>query len=389
MRVLHVIPSIAPRYGGPSTAIAPMTEALNRLPDLRVEIAATDANGTNGRLAPASFQGGPTPIHLFRTSFSERWKCSAGLWKWLHGHAREYDLLHVHALWSFSTTAACSAARRHRLPLIIRPCGMLSPYTWRRSAWKKRLYWKAVERRNLMAAHCFHVTSRAEASDLSGLGLTAPAVVIPQGVDAQAWRLGPRPDLLRRRCGARAGDRPIVLFLSRLHPKKGIVDFLLPAFSRLKTDAFLALAGGPDEHEPGYETQVRSAVSRLGLESRVALLGPVSVEERWSLFDGAALFVLPSHSENFGLVVTEAMARGCAVVVSEAVQAGEHVTRAGAGRVVPLEVEALAASLEELLSRPSVAAEMGEHGRRYVCEHLTWDRVARDIAAMYRKCSSQ
>src|SRR5262249_18375982 len=147
--------------------------------------------------------------------------------------------------------------------------------------------------------------------------------------------------------------------------------------------AFLVIAGGPDEHEPGYEGQVRTAAQRLGLSGRVALLGRVPPEERWWLFDGAAAFVLPSHSENFGIVVTEAMARGVPVVVSEGVQAGDHVRRAGAGRVVPLQVEALAETFEELLADARARSRMGQWGREYVRTNLSWERAASAIARAY------
>jgi glycosyltransferase involved in cell wall biosynthesis len=385
MRVLHVIPGIAPRYGGPSTAILPMCAALSRLPGLQVEIAATDADGAGRAIDPKSLPPCPVPLHLFRRDFSEQWKFSRGLAGWLWHHARDYDLLHVHALWSFSTAAACAAARRHGVPLVVRPCGMLSPYTWERGAWKKRLYWLAVERRNLAGARWIHVTSRGEAEEVEALGLPPP-VVIPQGIDEAAWQIESRPDYLRGRCGDLAGDRPIVLFLSRLHPKKGVTDYLLPAFARLKSDAVLAIAGGPDEHEPGYEAQVRAAVERLGLSRRVVLLGPVRPEERWWLFDGAAAFVLPSHSENFGIVVAEAMARGVPVVVSDAVQASDHVLRAAAGRVVPLDVGAVASALDRLLGAPTTSTAMGERGRRYVREQLGWDSIACQIARSYELC---
>src|SRR5690348_14224556 len=138
MRVLHVIPGIAPRYGGPSAAILPMCGALSRVPGLQVEIATTDADGAGRALTQDEVPPCPAPLHLFRRDFSERWKVSRGLGGWLWRHAGEYDLLHVHALWTFSTAAACAAARRHGVPVVIRPCGMLSDYTWGRSPWKKR-----------------------------------------------------------------------------------------------------------------------------------------------------------------------------------------------------------------------------------------------------------
>jgi glycosyltransferase involved in cell wall biosynthesis len=389
MRVLHVIPGIAPRYGGPSAVILPMCAALARL-GVQVEIATTDADGAGHRLDSSSISSCPVPVHLFRRDFSERWKYSRGLSRALSRHASDYDILHVHALWSFATTAACAAGRRHGTPVIVRPCGMLSPYTWGRSAWKKQLYWWAVERRNLAGARAIHVTSTAEAAEVRALRLpaTVRTVIVPNGVDAAAWGVELRPDHLRQRCGGRAGDRPIVLFLSRLHPKKGIVRYLLPAFARLKTDAFLAIAGGADEHAPEHEAEVQAAVQQLGLDDRVALLGPVSPDERWWLYDGAAVFVLPSRSENFGIVVTEAMARGVPVVVSNAVQACEHVKQAGGGRIVSLDEENVATALDEILTHMETGKILGQNGRGYVRRHLSWDRIAATLLQLYNTTAS-
>jgi len=388
LRVLHVIPSIAPRYGGPSTALLPMVQALNDLRDVRADIATTDADGAGGRFLPEQLHDLGPLLHLFRRSFSERWKFSAGLWSWLRRHVRDYDLLHVHALWTFSTAAACAAARRHGIPVIVRPCGMLSAYTWGRTAWQKRLYWSMIERRNLNTACRFHVTSVGEAAEVARLALrrTARTVVIPHGVEPAAWQTERQPERLRQLCGGRAGERPIILFLSRLHPKKGLVDLLLPALARLRSDAFLAIAGGADDHAPGHEAEVRAAIDTLRLNDRVAVLGRISPTDRWSLFDGAAVFALPSHSENFGIVVAEAMARGTPVVVSEEVQSCEHVNVAKAGRVVPLDVDALAGALDELLVEPIGRAAIGERGWRYARDHFCWDQVALRIRAMYEGC---
>jgi len=388
MRVLHVIPGIAARYGGPSTVLPPMVQALNRLPGVTAEIATTDADGASASISQKLVDQLNIPVHLFHRTFSERWKFSAGLWRWLNRHVSDYDLLHVHALWTFSTTAACAAARRHSVPVVLRPCGMLSHYTWKRSAWLKRFYWRALDRRQIATVRRFHVTSSAEGAEVECLSLPnkVPAVIIPHGLAPEAWESLACPETLRRRCGPKANDRPIVLFLSRLHPKKGLADLLLPAFARLRSNAFLAIVGGLDENAPGYEAQIRATAAELGLTNRIALLGSVAAHERWSLFDGAAVFVLPSHSENFGMVVTEAMARGAAVVVSREVQASEHVVLANAGSVVSLDVAALAAALDLWLSQPDARQAAGENGRRYAREHFQWDQIVKRIHALYEDC---
>src|SRR5262245_51422490 len=105
MRCLHVIPAVAPRYGGPSTAITAMVTALNRLPGIAAEIATTDADGSSGRLNREALPP-DLPIHVFRRTFSEQWKYSVGLRKWLKAHVGEYDMVHAHGLWSFAPAAA-------------------------------------------------------------------------------------------------------------------------------------------------------------------------------------------------------------------------------------------------------------------------------------------
>jgi glycosyltransferase involved in cell wall biosynthesis len=261
---------------------------------------------------------------------------------------------------------------------------MLSAYTWGRKWLKKRAYWWAVGRRNVLGAAVIHATSLGEKEDVLQCGVTAPVQDIPLGMDSAAFEAPRRSKWLREQCGPASENRPIVLFLSRLHPKKGVVDLLLPAFAAMKVDAILAIAGGVDDSTPDYGDKVRATIQRLGLAEQVVLLGSIPPTDRWAAFDGADVFVLPSHSENFGLVVPEAMARGCPVVVTDAVQACQHVTAAGAGVVVPVTSISIAAALDKLLSDSRVRDGMSHLGRAYVADHLTWNRAAVEIANMYR-----
>ena len=375
MRVLHVIPAVAPRYGGPSTSLWPMTSAIARLPGIANEVLTTAADGPRDRLKVSDLPRDRVAVHLM-----------SGLRPfaaWLRSHVREFDLIDIHTLWNLPTAVAAHAARRAGRPYTIRPCGMLSAYSWQRHWAKKRAYWWAVERRNVRGAAAFHATSPGELRDIRAAGVTAPVFDIPLGLEDAAFATPRDPDWLRQRCGPAAGDRPIVLFLSRLHPKKGVADVLIPAFSAVKADAFLAIVGGVDDSTPGYGETVRRAIARHGLTDRVAVLGPVPVADRWAAFDGAAAFVLPSHSENFGLVVTEAMARGCPVVVTDQVQSHEHVTASGGGSVVPVDAGAVASAIDIILAEPARAVAKGEAGRKYASSHLNWDRIARRIVEMY------
>lgn len=386
MRVLHVVNGLGARFGGTAAVVLQMTKALAARPGLTVEIAATDADGAGGHLTDDAKPSAATPVHYFHHDYSQRWKVSLGMRSWLKEQAPAYDLLHVHGLWSFSTASACRAARKAKRPYILFPHGMLSPYTFSRSAGLKKLYWHMIERRNVAKARCLQLTSEAERDEIAHLRLATPTCVIPIGVEPEAWQTPARPEFLKNRLGPQVRGRPIILFLSRLHPKKGVHDFLLPAFAKLKDRAFLAVVGGVDDHSKGYEELVRKEIEILGLQDDVALLGPVDASDRFAAFDGADVFVLPSHHENFGMVVAEAMARKIPAVVSQQVQAGEHVERAEAGRVVPLDASALADALAELLADAPLRSAMGERGRAYVAERLNWTGLAEQLEALYREC---
>jgi glycosyltransferase involved in cell wall biosynthesis len=384
LKVLHVIPAIAPRYGGPSTAIWAMTGALRDLGEFDVEIATTDADGPEGRLAAADLPRGTVTVHLFRRERGENLKYSRELGRWLGAHAGDYDVIQSHSNWNFPSAVACRAARCAGVPYIVRPCGMLSRYTWEKSIWRKRAYWWLCERNNVRSAAGFHVTSDDERQEVLRLNVTAPVEVIPLGVSNDAWNTPIEAEWLRSQC-PQAGNRPILLFLSRLHPKKGITDLLLPALAGLKTDAFLAVVGEEDVHAPGYTRHIEAEIGRRRLTERVALLGPVSPDRRWAALDGADLFVLPSHSENFGIVVAEALARAKPVVVTTGVQFCRHIIDAGAGTVVRPDVEELAGALDSWLSDPQRRAKAGESGKSYVREHLTWTQAAERLGDFYRR----
>ena len=386
LRVLHVIPAVAPRYGGPSTAIVHMTAALAAL-GVAVEVAATDADGSSGRFDAGNWPVPEVPLHLFPTEGSERYKKSKGLWRWLDVNIPRFDVVHTHAAWNFPTYAACRLAAKHRKPLVYRPCGTLSNYTWGLKPPLKWAYWFYRERANVASAAIFHCTSEAEAAELKAHRTARGTVeVIPLGVDPAAWTVPVDRHELRRRCGPNAADLPIVLFLSRLHPKKGIVDTLIPAFVRMRTPAYLAICGGADEHALGFEAEIRREIERLKLGDRVGLLGAIPPDERWHCFDGADVFVLPSHRENFGLVVVESLARGCPALVTPETATGEYVIASGTGKVVPRDPASFAEAIDGMLD---AGRGTGEKSMESLQDTLSWERATQSLVTLYERMTGE
>lgn len=374
MRVLHVIPSVAVRDGGPAVAIREMASALARS-GVSVTVATTDADGPLSRLdVPTGrpIREAAVDWWHFRRSLPGEWKFSIGLARWLFGHARTFDAVHVHALFSFATIPGCRAARRAQVPYVLRPLGTLDPWSLHQKVWKKRPYYRLVERSHLVGAAAVHVTSASEADAVRRLGFDSKASVIPLGV--------PAPVVTRRH-----EDREPVrlLFLSRLHPKKNI-ELLLGATRAAATDGRrleLTIAGAGD---PGYEAELRSTAERLASDrASVRFVGQVGGRAKERLLAGSDVFVLPSKQENFGIAVAEALAAGLPVIVSDQVAIASDVAAAGAGRVVPQEVGALAAAIRALAADVGARQAMGERGIELARERYSWDSTAAALRSLY------
>lgn len=374
MKILHVIPSVAARYGGPSVAIRGMA-AAQAVRGHSVEVATTDADGP-GRLAvplrtPVT-EGGFTIRHFARTLPGE-WKYSRTLARWLDAHVGEFDVVHVHALWCHPNAAGCRAAYRVGVPYVVRPLGTLGEWSLRQRRWKKAPYYYAIERQHLRRAAAIIATSRAEADAIAKLGLGDRVHVVALGVDEPASALiGARP---------LAGALRLV-FVGRLHPVKGLpllVDAVALAVARGSELRLDVVGAGP----AAYEASLRAQVEALGLASRVRFLGHLDGDAKWSALGSAEVFVLPSNHENFGIAAVEAMAAGCALVLSDQVGLAPQVEAAGAGCVVPTALEPLAAALERLAADRPAARAMGARARALASDRYSWARTAEELDRVY------
>ena len=370
MRVLHVIPSIGPLRGGPSVAMGLIARALHDA-GVSVDVATTNDNDSELLRVPIG-----TPVdedgvrYWYFTRSSYPYTTSAGLAKWLRTRIREYDIVHAHALFSFSTTAAALAASRNRIPYIIRPLGTLASYGMQQHPALKQLSWLMLERRLLKRAAAVHFTSEAEREEAARLG-DWRSVVVPLGVE-------PVP------VNRRASDTALTfLFLSRLHPKKR-VDLLLRAFALAHaTDGSMRLliAG---RGEDAYVSEMTELARSLGIAPSVEWLGHVTGPRKLAALERAHAFVLPSVNENFGIAPVEALAAGLPVVLTRGVAIHREVEAADAGIIAGDDADSLAKALIHLRDA-TVRSTLSANAERLARDKFSIESMQRGLVQMYKQ----
>jgi glycosyltransferase involved in cell wall biosynthesis len=252
--------------------------------------------------------------------------------------------------------------------LIISPRGSFEPWALNQSALKKRLAWFAFQKRILQSAALLCVTSEQEGQSLRALGLRAPLAVIPNGIEMPHGQ-GPSFDKTPR----------TILFLSRVHPKKGLLN-LVEAWRRIRPAGWNVVVAGPDER--GHRAEVERAVASAGLEREIKFLGPVFGEAKHELYRTASLFVLPTHSENFGVVVVEALSHGVPVITTKAAPWGELETHR-CGWWVDVGVAPLEQALKLATSAsPDELREMGFRGKA-LARKYDWEAIAAKMVETY------
>ncbi|MEE8303977.1 MAG: glycosyltransferase, partial [Candidatus Tectomicrobia bacterium] len=350
LRVLHVIPAVAARYGGPSRAILETCRALEGQ-DIESLIATTDADGpvrlpvALGR--PITYQGVPTIF--FARQWSEGFKYSHPLACWLQTNVRRFDLVHIDAVFSHASLAAARACQRHRIPYVVRPLGSLAPWCVNQKRFRKRLLWHFGVKQMLCRAAAIHYTTAEERRRVERRSGLRCGIVVPLGIDEGVLNT-PRTSERFRQQYAGLGQAPYVLVLSRLHPVKGLELFFDAFLDVGCQEAFrhwrLVVAG---DGEGGYVRNLKCLVQERGGDGRVLFTGWLDEPEKVAALQGAALLALPSHHENFGLSAAEALACGVPVLVSTQVNLADEIRRAGAGWVVNLRRLDIRRALEEAL----------------------------------------
>lgn len=360
--VAHVVSSIDDPSAGTTYAVTRLCQTLGHR-GLEVEL---------HTLAPLRDEPVTAYSQIAHTSwgFPARLGISPPMRRALLASAQAADVVHNHGVWMMPNIYAGYAARRAGRPFVFSVHGMFAPWAMKRSRWKKALVGLLGQSASLDCVSCFHATAPAECQEIRQLGYSQPVAVVPFGIDVPA---------AREFC---AGDFRTLLFLSRMHPKKG-VDVLLQAWRRVQAqfpDWRLVICGPDNE---GYLPRMMKLADSLDVE-RVDFVGPKYGEDKEKLLDSCELFVLPTFNENFGFVVAEALVRGKPAIVTQSAPWG-GLRQYGCGWWIDTGPGALEACLRTALARDAATlAAMGQRGRKWMIRDFSWPRVGEMFDVTYQ-----
>ncbi|MEZ5932676.1 MAG: glycosyltransferase [Alphaproteobacteria bacterium] len=391
MRILHVIPTMSARYGGPAKACGEMSMALADLGH-HVEIFTTNYDGFGGYVEPsvAALSGRRTDItvHTFPVDLPpDYFRISRPFARALNENLKKFDVVHVHSLYLFTTLAAGFFAHRHGVPLILRPHGTLDPYIYPRHRGRKRVVEWLYQDRMFKRAAAVHFTTTDERDLAAPYSFGRPGFVAPLGLNIEDYRPLPPRGTFRARF-PETRDKAILLFLGRINFKKGL-DVLAKAFGRIarqRDDVHLVIAG-PDND--ALKPKVEAWLEAEGVLGKTTFTGMLVGEAKLGALTDADLFVLPSFSENFGIAVIEAMASGLPVLISDKVNIHNEIEAAGAGKVEPVDAERFASQALAMLADKDALKRQGERGIETVTRLFNWPSIGKRLETVYRSVAER
>lgn len=378
MKILHVIPSLAPCHGGPSVVLPIMERALTN-EGVSVETITTDDDGPGSRierrLGQAVEENGV--IRRYFPKQTEFYKVSFPLAQWMKHEVKRYDVVHIHALFSFTSIAGARAARTAGVPFIIRPLGLLNQYgVENRRAGLKTHSLRWVEGPLLRDAAAVHFTLDAEKQEAERLGLPFNGVVIPLGIESQRRHITP----------AQSSGKS-VLFMSRIDPKKNI-ETLLDVWAHVHEEHpawNLVIAGSGTQ---SYLSELRRRATQLGIDSSVDWIGHVEGEEKKRLMEAASVYTLPSYSENFGIAAAEALYAGKACVFTPGVAVGALAGSQGAALVVEPNAKPLARALTSLMADGAARKKLATAAVNFAERELSSVVMGKRLKSLYESLAT-
>jgi len=352
MKVLHIINSIDKSTGGPSRSVPQTCIELSKL-GVDIEIVTQET---------ADMVGIKENSHLKvkYMTFWELYRYGSSL------SVNDIDLIHLQHIWNPYIQVMAYWANKKKIPYIITPRGMLEPWILAQNPWKKKLGLFLYQKKAIQRAVCLHATAQMEADNIRALGFNNPIYIIPNGIDLSNVKESKK----------KYGTKKIV-FLSRIHPKKGI-EILLEAWRNCNTEGWtLDLAGNGDAI---YIENLSQSAQDL---KNVHFVGAMYEQSKWNFLQSADVMVLPTYSENFGIVVAEALAVGVPVITTTGTP-WEDLESYNCGWWIDLSAENLISTLSIVFNMPlSILETMGNNGINLVKEKYDIQAIGKNMVELY------
>ncbi len=358
MKVLLTAASFLQSYGGPAFSVSRLALALAER-GVQVGLWAPDGSAVSSPIL-----AGVNSLSRLDGSFREA----------ITAFGRP-DIIHDNGIWRPFNNTVARYAYRAGIPRVVSARGMLEPWAIQHRALKKKLAWNLYQRLDLRRADCLHATAESEVNSLESLRLNVPVRMVPNGIESF------EPQTAHRSAdGSMAGPLRKALFLSRIHSKKGL-PMLVEAWARVRPQGWILEIAGPDED--GHRAEVEQLVRKNGLGDVVRFPGPIDSDLKSEAYGSAELFVLPTHSENFGMVIGEALAHGLPVLTTKGAPWPLLEPR-GAGWWVDISVDGIEAGLRQATAcEPDTLARMGARGLEYVKREFGLARVSEQMLEVY------
>ena len=366
MKSCHIVPSLEARHGGPSKSVLGLAGALARGGD-EVELLSTDPGAGWHRME------GRLEIRTFHRDWPGSVCGSAGLRSYLRTAAA--DVVHHHSIWLRTLHYAHQAARRLGAAFVVSPRGMMNPWAWRHHSRKKAIARALIHPGAFEAADGWHATSEDEAASLRALGFRQPVCVAPNGVSAPSAGESAAAAEHWRKIVPTSAERPVALFYSRFHQKKRLLELIDIWLELAPADWLLVLVGIPEDYSP---RMIEDYVLTSGQPGRIRAYDGAGHPPPYGI---ASLFLLPSHSESFGLSIAEALAHGVPALVTDTTP-WTGLNQTGAGWCVPWPdySAALRAATSESLDS---LRRRGSIGREWVLREFSWEKSAGILSQFY------
>jgi len=377
MKILHIITSLSPSFGGPVTVIQKLTEVLaNKGVDVSIfSIAKNEEKiiypkGIKVKIFPPDYLAKFWAGHSF--IFKDK----------LRKEINNFDLIHIHGSWHYPCFVASKIARETKKPYIITLHGTLKPWSLNSKYFKKKIYILLFLKQILNRASVLHIITNQEAENIRNLGINTGLKLIPNGINIEEFKnlsfyqgLEMSYPILK--------EKKVILFLGRIHLVKGL-DILAKAFGKIaksRNDICLFIAG-PDEN--GYQAEIESILKKEGVLNKTIFAGILTGKEKLVVLNRANFCVIPSYSEVRSIVALEAMICRLPIIITS--QCGfPEVEKAEAGIIIEPETNQLVKAISRLLDDSDLCQKMGRNGERLVREKYTWEKIGEQMIQLYKR----